>query len=1212
MGVPRREEDRGAEAETPAKPAPADGAGAPAQDHHQEEGVPVTVCVRLKHNPENLPSSVSANQAKSSVTIEGSVSDSHDRRPKDVPFDRVFAESASQETVYSESLRPLVSEALRGRDVTVLAYGQSGSGRTHSLFGPDAPIAINEEYFGVALRFVRDLFKELKRRRTDSPSFSFVAGVSFVRVVGDDVEDLFHDPHPMVGGAGGPFAASAAAGDSSRESLFHRRPGWAGELLDGVTIKECYHDNDVFSHLGEALQLLKQDGMEEESLDKPCFGAGDLQKGSSHAAFILYLSQTVADSASGESTVVTDSTVTFCEVSGSDRPRGGDVGLISLELVVNSLSQRGDYDRAGIRTRLLHLLRHCLGGGRSNAICLCCVSTLERDRRKTEEALHFASSLRKVRNQPRSRRGRRRRRSSDDDQSDLMSNIRSASVDHGVPGNIPHISVSPVPLADEEEEESDVIPVLPLKQAVQVQAPLPDLKSFPNSALVPPGGLPPAAFQPPPPPSANLPTDFNAKLFNYYYMQYLKQNTAQVGEGGGAPPLQPFPFVGPGGGSPLISDIPIVQPPPPIFVPRQMGPRPPPPMIPPPPHPTAMMPLGPHHPFTTSTPLHHQNRFPQHQQQQHHLSFSSQSSTPAPAVSPLDHRPAFPAHIYLPSVPLSTGGEPSPHNQPEEGDDDASSLPVNLPSRDLPAEEEPERRRFSFPANLGNREDSSGSVPAPPRASALEQKLTSILEESETGSQSSVADKEEESDEEDVSSDEEFDSECSDVSGEESFAATSAAAAARKEKRDRFVRETEEIVREFEEALEFGDCTTDKKEGETTSQKPRCDIPKMEQLSVQRLDEDCHRLREIKSRLWDRRALAQSLGKWLAWALTNADVVARGEPESDKVASKLGVLDEDLFKIKKAVEGIKQVGGCGGDGAKMAVVELLESARCENGGEKEQLDELAEFLDVAIENKGLLKAAGGGGTAVLSLEVEERHREHFGESLPEILGRLSLEECQSLVFRAVGRTVDIRREASQCELRYEKYPKVFSNDLAPAFLGERKAFSAKIQFLNLSPMSFQVRPSGARERPDGASESAVAVLPQPPDVQVPPGVPSSGPGAREEAGGAQEAAGGEDSSAGGGAREDKVPHQVLQGASEGTATAAGAGPDLGHSQLGGRGAEEQQLWRGRGARVFKGAPEEEEGRGIRVLRRRQHQQSLRHRREQARDPKMIQTRSSNK
>lgn len=83
-------------------------------------------------------------------------------KPDTAQFNYVFTESSSQEAVYSQLLSQFVPLILDGYDLTVLCAGQSGSGKSHSLFGAGLPLAMNEEDFGMTMRVARDVFQSVQ------------------------------------------------------------------------------------------------------------------------------------------------------------------------------------------------------------------------------------------------------------------------------------------------------------------------------------------------------------------------------------------------------------------------------------------------------------------------------------------------------------------------------------------------------------------------------------------------------------------------------------------------------------------------------------------------------------------------------------------------------------------------------------------------------------------------------------------------------------------------------------------------------------------------------------------------------------------------------------------------------------------------------------------------------------------------------------------
>ncbi len=51
-------------------------------------------------------------------------------------FDKVFGPRCDQEEVF-KSTKPLIEAALQGYNSTIFAYGQTGTGKTHTMLGVD-------------------------------------------------------------------------------------------------------------------------------------------------------------------------------------------------------------------------------------------------------------------------------------------------------------------------------------------------------------------------------------------------------------------------------------------------------------------------------------------------------------------------------------------------------------------------------------------------------------------------------------------------------------------------------------------------------------------------------------------------------------------------------------------------------------------------------------------------------------------------------------------------------------------------------------------------------------------------------------------------------------------------------------------------------------------------------------------------------------------
>ncbi|KAJ3201488.1 kinesin-like protein Klp5 [Entophlyctis luteolus] len=107
------------------------------------------------------------------------------RRTKEArfAFDRVFPESATQQTVFKETTLPLVPLVLDGFDATVFAYGATGCGKTHTITG-----SANDP--GIIHNTMTRLFAEIDAILKASPATSIEVSVSYLEVYNETIRDL--------------------------------------------------------------------------------------------------------------------------------------------------------------------------------------------------------------------------------------------------------------------------------------------------------------------------------------------------------------------------------------------------------------------------------------------------------------------------------------------------------------------------------------------------------------------------------------------------------------------------------------------------------------------------------------------------------------------------------------------------------------------------------------------------------------------------------------------------------------------------------------------------------------------------------------------------------------------------------------------------------------------------------------------------------------
>jgi len=99
-------------------------------------------------------------------------------------FDCVHGETASQRDVYVRSAQPLVDACLEGYNATILAYGQTGAGKTYTMEGePD-----DYDNRGIVPRAIETLFNHIKESASEKNHF--LVRASYLQIYNDVIYDL--------------------------------------------------------------------------------------------------------------------------------------------------------------------------------------------------------------------------------------------------------------------------------------------------------------------------------------------------------------------------------------------------------------------------------------------------------------------------------------------------------------------------------------------------------------------------------------------------------------------------------------------------------------------------------------------------------------------------------------------------------------------------------------------------------------------------------------------------------------------------------------------------------------------------------------------------------------------------------------------------------------------------------------------------------------
>ncbi|CAF1378387.1 unnamed protein product [Rotaria sp. Silwood1] len=144
---------------------------------------PIQVFIRIKPNSTNdqyeiIPFKYSSNNTI--LTLPNS---------PPLSFDNVFLPQSTQNDIF-ESIIPLLHLPLYGYNSTIFAYGQTNSGKTYTMLGPDGKLSLAADLMGIIPRTSRYLFSAIHKLTSSSPSIQYQVRVSYLEVYNGRVYDL--------------------------------------------------------------------------------------------------------------------------------------------------------------------------------------------------------------------------------------------------------------------------------------------------------------------------------------------------------------------------------------------------------------------------------------------------------------------------------------------------------------------------------------------------------------------------------------------------------------------------------------------------------------------------------------------------------------------------------------------------------------------------------------------------------------------------------------------------------------------------------------------------------------------------------------------------------------------------------------------------------------------------------------------------------------
>ncbi|KAG5502931.1 hypothetical protein JKF63_04704 [Porcisia hertigi] len=159
-------------------------------------------------------------------------------------FDRVYGADATQEEVYELSARPAVLSVLEGYNATLMAYGQTGTGKTYTMEG-----FTNEEERGIIPRAVESVFEYIQERRHTNEGPRFLVQASYMQIYNEVISDLLGPPSTA-------FSTGNSGGASrSSSGLSVRHTPQRGVYVDGLSEWIVRTPEDVYGLIAKGTAL---------------------------------------------------------------------------------------------------------------------------------------------------------------------------------------------------------------------------------------------------------------------------------------------------------------------------------------------------------------------------------------------------------------------------------------------------------------------------------------------------------------------------------------------------------------------------------------------------------------------------------------------------------------------------------------------------------------------------------------------------------------------------------------------------------------------------------------------------------------------------------------------------------------------------------------------------------------------------------------------
>lgn len=290
---------------------------------------------------------------------------------KTFSLDRVFDIESTQKEIFDSTAKPLIADVLQGYNATIFTYGQSGSGKTYTMYGEDL---LDEECQGIIPRAISEIFSFINDEKNNEIKFELK--FSMLEIYMENLYDLLN-----------PDARS-----NELKIKEHTKRGIYVENLSEIYITS---QEEFLLLIHEAEQCRS---VSETSLNK--------NSSRSHLLFQLQITQKLPDETERRGAL------NLIDLAGSEKvskthamgitleeARKINLSLSNLGNVIYALASNSDYIPYR-DSKLTRIIQDSLGGNSKTMLIVAC-SVHSYNAEETLSTLQFAKRAKKIKNKVR-------------------------------------------------------------------------------------------------------------------------------------------------------------------------------------------------------------------------------------------------------------------------------------------------------------------------------------------------------------------------------------------------------------------------------------------------------------------------------------------------------------------------------------------------------------------------------------------------------------------------------------------------------------------------------------------------------------------------------------------------------------------------------------------------------------------------------------------